>query len=323
MDSDNKNQADIEIPAVFAGERIDRTLAALLAKSRSSVSELISDGSVFLNGNPVISGSKKILFGDKLSIKAQEHLHGESFFIPEETADLTDTKVKIIFEDEDILVVSKPAGMVVHPGAAREKNTLISILLKYHPAISDLVSACGCHPLRPGVVHRLDKDTSGLVMVAKTPPAYGALVRDIAERKVKKGYIALVSGLLENDAGTIDAPIGRSVRSPVLMSVSLQGKDAVTEYLVIKRYPALPATLVRINLVTGRTHQIRVHFQAIGHAVLGDKAYGSPEGGVGLKRQYLHAYRLELNHPVTGEKCVFENQLPDELLAVTERFDQD
>ncbi|MCL5047241.1 MAG: RluA family pseudouridine synthase [Firmicutes bacterium] len=323
MDKDDLKQSGIEIPAVFAGERVDRTLSVLLGCSRSLIAEMIQEGSVLLNDRQIQAGSKKVMPGDILRIMESERPGEASLFLAEETFDLEEAKVNIVFEDRDILVVSKPAGMVVHPGAAKEKNTLIAVLLKYDPSIGSLISACGCHPSRPGVLHRLDKDTSGLVIVAKTPEAYMTLTKDIAERKVKKGYVALVSGLLDNNEGTIEAPIGRSVRSPVLRAVSLQGRDAVTEYKVLKKYPAVPATLVNINLVTGRTHQIRVHFQAIGHAVLGDKTYGSKTGTLGLNRQYLHASRLEFNHPVSGEKCVFESQPPEDLLGFIKRLDAD
>jgi len=305
----------IEIPQVLSGERLDRALATILGCSRSLASDLIDTGLVFANDKLVTSRSRKITVGDKLRIINPDLLQTELATPVSDVQASTDESIALetAFEDEHIIIVNKPAGMVVHRGAGKEANTLVSAMLAYRPMIGNLVAECGCDPLRPGIVHRLDKDTSGLLVVAKTAPAYHALVAAMSDHKVKREYVALVSGLMEHDKGTIDAPIGRSLKSPMSMAVTLQGKQAITDYEVMTRYIHNQVTLVKVNLLTGRTHQIRVHLAAIGHKVMGDKTYGNKSNNLGLKRQFLHAHQLEFLHPVTQEKVICNSRLPDDL----------
>ena len=213
-----------------------------------------------------------------------------------------ETRPLIVHQDEEILVVEKPAGLVVHEARSHEGTTLVEEL-------GDL--AGGGPASRPGIVHRLDKDTSGLMVVARNDPARRALARQIQARNMKREYLALVAGHLESRSGTIDAPLGRDRRRRTRRAVRGAGeREARTHFEVIEPLPA--DTLVRATLDTGRTHQIRVHFAAIGHPVAGDPEYGG-SGRHGLERQFLHAARLELTHPDTGERLAFESALPDDL----------
>jgi 23S rRNA pseudouridine1911/1915/1917 synthase len=215
---------------------------------------------------------------------------------------------KIVFEDESIIVLEKPPGLVVHPAPSHKGETLVSWLG---------ARAGGGPGERPGIVHRLDKDTSGLMVVARTEEAHAALSRQIKAREVVREYIALVEGRLDSRSGTIDAPLGRDRRRRTRRAVKGAGqRDAVTHFEVIEQLP--DDALVRARLETGRTHQIRVHFAAIDHPVAGDPEYGHA-GRHGLERQFLHAARLKLRHPLSGEELEFASGLPPELVAALER----
>lgn len=310
----------LEIPVVLSGERLDRALATISGHSRSVVESQISSGSVLLNDRQVKSKSKKVFAGDKLTITNPDIEGLEEVIVREDKTSLK--TLDVVFEDGDMVVIDKPAGMVVHRGAGKEADTLASLLMLRYPEIKELVDSCGCDPLRPGIVHRLDKNTSGLLLAAKTPKAYTTLIEAMSGRQIKREYLALVFGLMEHDRGTIDAPIGRSLRMPTTMAVSLQGRQAVTNYEVVKRYFDHGVTLVKVNLLTGRTHQIRVHLTAIGHGVVGDTTYGKKSNNLGLKRQFLHAHRLEFMHPITGENMSFESKLPNDLQEVLSLLDR-
>jgi len=218
----------------------------------------------------------------------------------------------VVYEDEHLLVVNKPAGLSVHPGAGRRSGTLVNAVLARVP---DLAGVGGA--LRPGIVHRLDKDTSGLLVVAKTAPAYLALQSQVASRAIGRTYLALVSGVLPRDEGTIEAPIGRHPRHRTRMAVISRGRAAITRYRVVERFARY--TLVEVHLVTGRTHQIRVHFAHLGHPVAGDPVYGGRPDELGVGRQALHACRLRFTHPVSGQALAFEAPLPADLAAAIER----
>jgi len=223
----------------------------------------------------------------------------------------------VVFVDDDVVVVDKPAGLVVHPGAGNSQGTLAQQLQSLFPEIVEAGPAGD----RPGIVHRLDKGTSGLLVVARSAPARESLVRQMAARSAQRGYLAVVHGEMEADEGSIDAPLGRSPSHPVKMAVVAGGRHARTHYRALGRTPApLPATLVFCRLETGRTHQVRVHLAAIGHPVLGDGRYCKPTQLAAqkrtvpaLERQWLHAAQLGFIHPVTGEQMVFRSPLPDDL----------
>jgi 23S rRNA pseudouridine1911/1915/1917 synthase len=221
--------------------------------------------------------------------------------------------VPVVHEDADVVVVDKPPGLVVHPGAGHSDGTLVNGLVARYPEIAGVGD-----PGRPGIVHRLDRDTSGLLAVARSATAYEALTAALAERRVTRAYLALVHGLPDADEGLVDAPVGRSTRDKTRMSVSARGREARTRYAVEARYPDRGVTLLRCTLETGRTHQIRVHLEAIGHPVVGDERYGGERGDVRAPRVFLHATHLAFAHPVDGMALAFDSPLPPDLTAVLE-----
>ncbi len=268
------------------------------------IQELIKAGLVTVDGRPQ-KPSFRVQPGQRIVVEIPPS--PETELKPEEIP------LWIVYEDEDLLVLNKPPGLVVHPGAGRTSGTLVNALLAYDPRIAKVGS-----PLRPGIVHRLDKDTSGLLVVARNEVSYLKLSAQIKDRKVSRTYLALVHGDLPLAAGTIEAPIGRH---PILrrrMAVVPTGRRAVTHYRVLERFGEY--TLVEVSLETGRTHQIRVHLAHIGHPVVGDPVYARRRNPFGLTRQALHAYRLALYHPRTGERMEFTVPLPDDLEEVLEKL---
>lgn len=268
-----------------AGERLDRLAANRLGVSRSSVRRLIEEGNVLISGEKV-SPSHKPRAGDRI----EAHL-------PEPGLQPEDIPVPIVFEDEYLLVVDKPAGLVVHPGAGNATGTLVNALLER--GISG-----GPDPERPGVVHRLDRDTSGLMVLTKDTAAYLGLVEMLSERRVRRVYRTVVVGKGLPETGTIDSPVGRDPENPTLMAAGI-GKTAVTHFEILEE--ATSNTMLRVRLETGRTHQIRVHFSAIGYPVYADPLYGTAAED---SRLWLHAEQLAFKHPVTGENVEFESPIP-------------
>jgi 23S rRNA pseudouridine1911/1915/1917 synthase len=277
--------------------------------SRSRAQHLIAKGLVLVNGRPVRS-SQRLQPGDLIAITvpAPEKIDLEPEAIP----------LDIVYEDADLLVVNKPSGLVVHPAAGNARGTLVNALLQHCP---DLPGIGGC--LRPGIVHRLDKDTSGLLLVSKTDLAHSGLAAQLKERRIKRSYLALVHGEVRCERGTIDAPLGRDPRDRKRMAVVSGGRQARTHYRVRERFPGADLnagdqgyTLLEVELETGRTHQIRVHLAYIGHPVAGDPVYGRRRLRAGrqphlnLTGQALHAYRIAFAHPRTGEALAFEAPLP-------------
>jgi 23S rRNA pseudouridine1911/1915/1917 synthase len=290
-----------EIPATLAGERLDRLVALVTGRSRAAAAALVASGAVRIGGSPVTSGKHRVLEGDVVEVDASED---GPVVVPDPHVD-----VVVVHEDADVVVVDKPAGLVVHPGAGHATGTLVHGLLARYPELAGVGDAD-----RPGVVHRLDRDTSGLLVVARSEQARTRLVRALAERRVVREYLTLVHGVPEADAGLVDAPVGRSAREPTRMAVSAKGREARTRYEVVDRWPALEVALLRCRLETGRTHQIRVHLAAIGHPVVGDATYASGRrAGVEVPRMFLHAARLAFDHPVTGEPLAFDSPLPADL----------
>jgi 23S rRNA pseudouridine1911/1915/1917 synthase len=295
------------VPAALDGERLDRLVAMITGRSRSAAAALVADGAVQVGGSVVTAGKHRVAEGDEVDVEAGP----EPAAVVEPDADVAFT---VVHEDDDLLVVDKPAGLVVHPGAGHVGGTLVHGLVARYPEIAAVGEAD-----RPGIVHRLDRDTSGLLLVARTETARRRLVDMLAARDVERVYLALVAGLPEADAGMVDAPVGRSTREPTRMAVSTKGKDARTRYAVEQRWARSGVSLLRCRLETGRTHQIRVHLAAIGHPVIGDATYATGKRPTVLApRLFLHATRLAFTHPVSGEALAFDSPLPADLAAVLE-----
>ena len=289
----------LAIPASLVGERVDRAVALLTGWSRAEVQALLADGSVLVDGR-VPAKSHRVTPGAVVELLAEP----DPALLPEPEP----VPVDVVDADPDVIVVNKPAGLVVHPGAGHEHGTLVQGLLAEFPELA----AVG-DPRRPGIVHRLDRDTSGLLVVARTPNAYDALVSALAAHHVDRRYLALVRGVPDAARAVIDAPIGRSARQRTRMAVRAAGRPARTNYERIAADPDGRAALLECRLETGRTHQIRVHLAAIGHPVIGDAAYGTDTEPV-LGRPFLHAYRLGFAHPRSGEHRSFHAPLPQDLL---------
>jgi 23S rRNA pseudouridine1911/1915/1917 synthase len=294
------------IPSALAGERLDRVVAMLTGTSRSEAAALVDGGAVVLDDKVVTNRSHRVAEGAVVEVEPPEAV-GDGRMEPNPWVE-----VPVVYEDADLLVVDKPAGLVVHPGAGQGSGTMVHGLLARYPEIADVGEAD-----RPGVVHRIDKGTSGLLLVARSQPAYEGLVAMLAAHDVDRRYRALVWGRVEVPTGEIDAPIGRSQRDRTRMAVTMRGRDALTRYEVRRRFEQ-PVTVTELacTLATGRTHQIRVHMASIGHSVVGDERYGGRRASLPLRRQWLHAEHLGLDHPVTGEALSFHSALPDDLQAV-------
>ena len=295
------------VPAALAGERVDRAVALLTGWSRAEVQVLIDDAAVLVDGRQVIK-SRRLVEGDVVELLAEPEPVGFPHAQP--------IPVVVVSEDADVIVVDKPAGLIVHPGAGHPDGTLVNGLLERYPELGDVGD-----PARPGIVHRLDANTSGLLAVARTQIAYDALVSALAARTVDRGYQALVWGTPESGSGLVDAPIGRSVRRPTRMAIREGGRQARTRYAVERSYDDPDVSLLQCTLETGRTHQIRVHLAAIHHPVVGDPAYGGIRSGVDIARPFLHAATLAFAHPVTGEPQRFASELPPDLVRVLDQLD--
>jgi 23S rRNA pseudouridine1911/1915/1917 synthase len=295
-----------EIPHALAGERLDRIVALIAECSRSEAAGLIAAGGVTVDGEPPTTG--------KLRLKEGQVVGVEPALLPEVEPPEADATVEftVVHVDDDVIVIDKPAGLVVHPGAGNQHGTLVNGLLAQFPDIIDVGES---H--RPGIVHRLDVGTSGLLVVARTQLAYHSLVDALSNHDVGRVYRALVWGCPANHVGVIDAPIGRDHRDPMKMAVVVDGKPARTRYQLLHHYrtPA-DASALECRLESGRTHQIRVHLAAIGHPVVGDPAYGGVRAGISPTRPFLHAAVLEFDHPVTGEPMHFESVLPADLADI-------
>lgn len=275
--------------------RIDKVLSDLLKNhSRSQIQQWLKDQNITVNGD-ITRSNYKVKENDEISINVPE---------PEELDVVAENiPIEIVYEDDDVLVVNKPQGMVVHPSAGHQNGTLVNALL-YH--IKDLSSINGI--IRPGIVHRIDKDTSGLLMVAKNDKAHIALAEQLKDKTSLRKYIALVHGEISHDKGEINAPIGRSKNDRKMQAVLEGGKPAVTHFEVLERFEGF--TLLQLQLETGRTHQIRVHMKYIGYPVAGDPLYG-PRKTLKGNGQFLHAEVLGFKHPTTGQMMVFETPLPE------------
>jgi 23S rRNA pseudouridine1911/1915/1917 synthase len=301
----------LTISSEYDGQRLDVALAAILPDiSRTRAQKLIKDSNVAVNGVTVTRPRHRVTAGATVSLFIPEPVELELCPV--------DITIDIVYEDKDIVVVNKQAGLVVHPGAGNERESLVHALL-YH--CDDLSGIGG--DIRPGIVHRIDKDTSGLIVCAKNDRAHLALSAQFKNRRVKKVYLALVTGHVSDKNGRINAPIGRDPVHRKRMAVSgVNGREAVTDWSVIEQFPF--ASLLELRIHTGRTHQIRVHMQYIGHPLLGDSLYGGPEQLVlpdkilMLKRQMLHSWKLSFIHPVTSEMMNFSAPVHRDMADVME-----
>ena len=286
--------------------RLDAYIAKMKSDiSRTMIQKLIEEGNILVNGKSK-KISYKVQIGDEIELNIPEakeiELKAEN--IP----------VEVVYEDNDIIVVNKPKGMVVHPANGNPDGTLVNAIMAM---CKDSLSGIGGE-IRPGIVHRLDKDTSGLLIVAKNDKAHINMSEQIKNREVKKIYIALVRGVVSENEATINMPIGRSTKDRKKMAVRKDGKEAVTHFKVLKRYKKY--TLLEVKIDTGRTHQIRVHMAEIGHPVVGDMVYSNGKNEFGVEGQMLHAKSLDFKHPITGKQMHLEAELPEYFEKVLEQL---
>ncbi|MGH9270002.1 MAG: RluA family pseudouridine synthase [Ilumatobacteraceae bacterium] len=294
------------VPPALAGERLDRIVAMLADVSRSAAAAVIERGGVRVDGALATSSGGKIRLGEGALVEVDPAVVPR----PEPPAPDPAVELTVVHADEAVIVVDKPAGLVVHPGAGNADGTLVNGLLARFP---ELVGV-GTDPDRPGIVHRLDAGSSGLLVVARTDGALVSLVGQFAAHTAGRRYEAVVWGHPDAPHGIVDAPVGRDPADPLRMAVVVDGKPARTEYQVTERFDR-PTELARLScrLETGRTHQIRVHLAAIGHPLLGDPTYGERRTTFGLTRPFLHAAELSFDHPVSGARRTFQSPLPADL----------
>lgn len=301
----------LEFTVEKAGQRLDKILVKRLpAYSRNQIQEMISESLVLVDGNSAKAGHK-MKGGELISVTFPEE---EELVIEPEDIPLT-----MVYEDDDIAVIEKEAGMVVHPGTGQESSTLVHALLARYPELVDMQDDPRAEG-RMGIVHRLDKDTSGLIVTARNIDALQALMEQFKVRITEKIYLALLERAPKTEKGRIDAPIGRDPKQRKRMGVVQSGKSAVTEFEVIDDNFRDGRCLVKIKIETGRTHQIRVHMAFIGCPIVGDTVYGFKKQRVSLKRNFLHAHELTFDHPTTGERMHFKSELPVGLQNVMEKL---
>ena len=301
------NEIELKIPSALDGARVDKAVATLLQVSRATAGMLVAKG-VTLDG--------------KAARPSDRVTEGQLLASPEPDAGVEvepqPVEFGVRFEDDHVVVVDKPAGLVVHPGARVSSGTLVSGLIHRYP---DLIGVG--QPGRWGLVHRLDRGTSGLLLVARTQDAYASLVEQMRGRRVSRTYTALVEGRLGAPTGTIDAPIGRDPARPTRRAVVHGGKPARTHFQVNEHFSDADVSLVEVRLETGRTHQIRVHMASIGHAVVGDRTYGATRRDLSPGRPFLHASELGFEHPFTGDPVMVASSLPRDLAEVLDRLAPD
>lgn len=297
------------VKAEEAGKRIDVYLSSKNEDiSRVAIQRLIEEEKILVNGKKT-KASYKVQENDKITQEEEK---------PQEiNLKAQDIPIEIIYEDDDIIVVNKPKGLVVHPANGNPDGTLVNAIMAI---CKDSLSGIGGE-IRPGIVHRLDKDTSGILVVAKNDKAHINMSEQIKNHTVQKTYIALVRGIVKENEATINMPIGRSTKDRKKMAVTKNGKEAITHFKVIKRYPNENCTLLEVKIETGRTHQIRVHLSQIGYPVIGDTTYSSGKNKWGVQGQCLHAKSLEFKHPITQKEMFLEAELPEYLQKIIKELD--
>ncbi len=297
-----------DIPEALDGERVDRVVSMLLGLSRSAAAEAVGAGLVELDSVAVMKSSQRVASGQVLTVS-----NSVLEPAPELAAD-PNVELNLLHVDEDVLVVDKAVGQVVHPGAGHSSGTIAQGVLAKFPEVREVGE-----PARPGIVHRLDKGTSGVFMIARSHLAYDSLTEQLRERDVSRRYLAFGWGHPKTPRGVIEAPIGRAVRDPTRMVVREDGKAARTSYAVAASWADPKISLFSLELDTGRTHQIRVHLEAIHHPVVGDARYGGGRDSLGVDRPLLHAAKLGFEHPRTGDRLDFESPMPTDMVALIER----
>jgi len=300
-----------EIPEALDGERLDRTVAFLASISRSRAGAVIDSGAVRVNNEAACSRSQRVHAGEEVAIQLPTTGQGSR---PEADPAVS---VPLLHVDPSVVVVDKPAGLVVHPGPGHDSGTMVNGLLALFPEISGVGSST-----RPGIVHRLDRGTSGLLVVARTQDSYDHLIRQLKDRLVERTYLALAWGKFEGLDGVVDAPIGRSPSDRTRMAIVSSGRPSRTRYKIDRFWDSPGISMVSLTLESGRTHQIRVHLSAIGHPVVGDPTYSSNQPELGLRRPFLHASRLGFEHPDHREHMLFKSPLPHELEIVLSDLDE-
>lgn len=291
--------------------RIDAYLSEKAQEiSRVTIQRLIKEEKILVN-NKKIKASYKVKQGDEITVEEEK---------PKETTlKAQDIPVEIIYEDKDVIVVNKPKGMVVHPGNGNPDGTLVNSLMSI---CKDSLSGIGGE-IRPGIVHRLDKDTSGILIVAKNDTAHIRLSEQIKEHKIEKTYIALVKGIVKENEATINMPIGRSTKDRKKMAVVKNGKEAITHFKVIERFTKHNCTLLEVKIETGRTHQIRVHLSQIGYPIIGDTTYSNGKNEWGIEGQCLHAKSLKFVHPISKKEMFLEAKMPEYFQKVIRELEED
>jgi 23S rRNA pseudouridine1911/1915/1917 synthase len=295
----------LTVPSDLDGERLDRALAVLLDVSRAVARRLVDSG-VEIDGIPSRPNARVVA---GMSIRTPAVVRPAALLA--EPMELT-----VLYEDDDLVVIDKPPGMVVHPGSGQTRGTLAAGLLHRYPELDGVGAAD-----RWGLVHRLDKDTSGAILVARSQEAFDGLTGQLRERKISREYLTLIEGVLKPPTGTIDAPIGRDPSTPTRRAVIREGKHARTHYRLVKNYDEHDLAFVKVTLETGRTHQIRVHFAAIGHPIVGDATYGSRREPGLSPRIFLHAGELKFKHPSDDSEIVVTSPLPADLAAVLDSLE--
>ena len=304
-----KRIIDEIVPSALAGQRVDRVISLVADIPRAAASQIIDAGAVLLDGVVVKAGKIKVSEGQRIVVDLSL-LPGKQLPAAE-----PNIKVDVVYVDDDVIVINKQAGIVVHPGAGNPTGTLVNAVLAIYPEIASVGD-----PFRPGVVHRLDAGTTGLMVMARTKGAYDSLVEALQRRVVVRRYLAIVWGEMSAPSGVIDAPLGRDQRDPTKMAVLAGGKIARTNYEVRQAF-TLPVScsLLECGLETGRTHQIRVHLATLGHSVVGDVVYGGARSVLSSPRPMLHAMTLKFDHPVTGIEMEFHSEIPKDFAAILEK----
>ena len=287
-------------------KRTDAYISEITDYSRTAVQRLIDEEKITINGK-IVKSSYKVQYGDRIEIEEE----------PAKEIELKaqDIPLEILYEDDDIIVVNKPKGMVVHPANGNPDGTLVNAIMAI---CKDSLSGIGGE-IRPGIVHRLDKNTSGAIIIAKNDKAHINLSEQLKKHEIKKTYIALVRGVVKENNASINMPIGRSKKDRKKMDVDKNGKEAITHFKVMKRYK--DSTLLEINIETGRTHQIRVHLSHIGYPIIGDEVYSNGKNRWNIEGQCLHAKSLDFKHPITGKQMRIEAELPEYFKKILEELD--